>query len=85
MWTSLLLYLNHLVELNKIKDYIDDFVNEKIENKFNQLLEELTTEDKYLKFPIVYTFHELMTLKCKQESQIDILKVVSMKKILLPT
>ena len=82
MWTSLLLYLNHLVELNKIKDYIDDFVNEQIENKFNQLLEEFTTEDKYLRLPIVYTFHELMSLESKQENQIDILKVVSIKKIL---
>lgn len=69
-----------MVELNKIKDYIDDFVNEKIENKFNQLLQDLTTEDNYLKRPLVYTFHELMSHKSEQESQLDILKVVSIKK-----
>lgn len=68
-----------MVELNKIKDYIDDFINEKIENKFNQLLEELATEDNYLKLPLKYTFDELMRVTNQQENQLNVLNIVSKK------
>ncbi|XP_046810445.1 cilia- and flagella-associated protein 206 [Lucilia cuprina] len=75
IWQTLVLYLNHLVEINKIKDHFDNLLNEKLENNFNQLLEELSDKNKHLKQPLKYTFHELMQNNIKHESKLSMLNI----------
>ncbi|KAM7341866.1 cilia- and flagella-associated protein 206 isoform 2-T2 [Cochliomyia hominivorax] len=58
LWTSLNLYLNHLVEINRIKDKLDDIFNEQLENKFYQLFEELNEKSNILKNPIIQTVQD---------------------------
>ncbi|XP_065367319.1 cilia- and flagella-associated protein 206 [Calliphora vicina] len=75
IWTSLVLYLNHLVEINKIKDQLDDVLEEKLENKFNLLLEELGDSSKHLQHPLNHTFHELLKLNVERESKLNMLNI----------
>ncbi|XP_037817785.1 cilia- and flagella-associated protein 206 [Lucilia sericata] len=75
IWQSLVLYLNHLVEINKIKDHFDNLLNENLENNFQQLLEELSDKSKHLKQPLKYTFEELMKSNIKRESKLNMLNI----------
>lgn len=70
-----------MVEINKFKDSLDELLNEKLENKYYELLAELNDESKHLKNPLKYTFEELMKSNIKQESKLNMLNIVSTYKI----
>lgn len=66
-----------MVEINKLKDNLDEILNEKLESKFFEHLEELKDESKHLENPLKYTFEELMNTNMKQENKVNMLNIVS--------
>ncbi|XP_067631110.1 cilia- and flagella-associated protein 206 [Eurosta solidaginis] len=60
LWTSLQLTLNHLAELNKLKDSLDECLTEEVKANFLQLLKLTEVRRKVIKEPALPTFAELV-------------------------
>uniref|UniRef100_A0A034VS97 Cilia- and flagella-associated protein 206 n=2 Tax=Bactrocera dorsalis TaxID=27457 RepID=A0A034VS97_BACDO len=60
LWTSLLLSLSHLAELNRLKEQLDEYVSEEIKENFRKLLKITEVRRKVVKKELLTTFGELM-------------------------
>lgn len=60
LWTSLLLSLSHLAELNRLKEQLDEYVSEEIKENFRKLLKITEVRRKVVKKDLLTTFDELM-------------------------
>lgn len=60
LWTSLLLSLSHLAELNRLKELLDEYVSEEIKENFRKLLKITEVRRKVVKKELLTTFAELM-------------------------
>ncbi|XP_011186321.2 uncharacterized protein LOC105214533 [Zeugodacus cucurbitae] len=60
LWTSLMLSLSHLAELNRLKELLDEYVSEEIKENFCKLLKITEVRRKVVKNELLQTFGELV-------------------------
>lgn len=76
LWKTLVSYLNHLVELNKIKDHLDTILNEDLEKKFHELSKNLMDKSRDPQQSCVYLLEEVLNSINKPEMNFNALSRV---------
>ncbi|XP_013115873.2 cilia- and flagella-associated protein 206 isoform X2 [Stomoxys calcitrans] len=72
VWLSLVLHLNHLTEINKLKDHLDELLNENMENHYHSICDATKNFNKFCAMEA--SFHELMFVNSEVEGKLDPLK-----------
>uniref|UniRef100_A0A1A9WWF8 Cilia- and flagella-associated protein 206 n=1 Tax=Glossina brevipalpis TaxID=37001 RepID=A0A1A9WWF8_9MUSC len=75
LWTTLVLYLSHITEIIKIKDHLDELVNENLERIYIENVELIIKDRKKIKHPIEPTFTELIESTNKSKGQLNFMKI----------
>lgn len=86
MWMTLSVHLEHLFEIGKVTDHLNGLVNASLEQKYYQIVEEISIRSKQIKNPIRTPFKEIFNELAKDEGKIkfNMLNIVNIIINLLP-